>query len=143
MYTNLDALQQQLDILKQQQAASAALQQSPSNQFFPNQQPAAPQNINYQEIIQKTVQEELSKLLTTQIPALNQPVPQPVAPATPTSALEKQINDFAVTVLSPEQLSWISNPAVVSCAPMFFKTTKGKDALQLLVEEFKSYVEGK
>ena len=141
MYTNLDALQQQLDILKQQQAASAALQQQP--QFFPNQQPAQPQNINYQEIIQKTVQDELAKLLTTQIPALNQPVPQPVAPTTPTSALEKQINDFAVTVLSPEQLSWISNPAVVSCAPMFFKTTKGKDALQLLVEEFKSYVEGK
>jgi hypothetical protein len=127
---NLDSLQQQLDILKQHQ--SMPLQPPYGN--YPPQQPP----VNYQEIIQKTVQDEIQKLLNTQVKPQEQ---TPVAP--PMSELEKQINDFAASVLTPDQMKWLSDPVIASHIPIFFKSVKGKEAIAFLVDEYKTYVDGK
>jgi hypothetical protein len=124
---NIDALQQQLDVLKQQQ----------SNNHY-NIGGGIPSSPNIQEMVQKSVQEELQKILNTQQPST--PVEQPKPPV---SELEQKINEFAASVLNPEQLKWLSDPVIASHIPIFFKSTKGKEAMSFLVEEYKTYVDGK
>lgn len=92
---------------------------------------------NFEEQIQKIVQKELSKY----IPEV--PVPVQETPLDPRQQLEKQINDLATAVLSPEDLKFLTDPEILKGVPLFLKSNRGKEAISLLMGEYKNYVEGK
>jgi hypothetical protein len=54
---------------------------------------------------------------------------------------QDDINDLASAILSPEDLQFISNPEIIKGMPLFLKSSKGKEAMALIVSEFKKYVE--
>jgi hypothetical protein len=115
--------------------------QSMENQIasFKNQlaQQQYPTNIQPQSNIQQIVRDELTMLLQQAAPVQNTPVQNPPVPENPMVA---EINKFAQSVLTSEQINWISDPVIIGSLPLFFKSEKGKQAIQLVFDEFKSYV---
>ena len=112
--------------------------QSMENQIaaFKNQlaQPQYPTNSpQTQPNIQQIVRDELAMLL-------QQAAPEPVKNVAPENPMVAEINKFAQSVLTGEQISWISDPVIIGSLPVFFKSEKGKQAIQLIFDEFKSYV---
>lgn len=123
MYTSmaqLDNLQNQIALLKQQQQLS----------------PLPTQSLSIQEQIQQAVQQELAKYIPQAKPA------EPEVPLTPQQLMEKEINELANSVLTKEQVTWISDPVVFKGIPLFLKSKRGKEAISLLLEEYKTYVDG-
>lgn len=127
MYNNqqFDMIQAQLNNLKNLQ--------SNVPQFNPTQ-PLPP---SYEEQIQKLIQKELSKYIP-EVPAPVQDVP-----LDPRQQLEKQINDLASAVLAPEDLKFLTDPEILKGVPLFLKSNRGKEAISLLMGEYRNYVEGK
>lgn len=129
MYNNpplaaqIEAAQQQLNTLKQ-----TALQQYATPTY---QQPVLQQPQDIQQLVRNEINSYLNQL---------QQQVQPIQPPTPTNPLEAKINEFASSILSPEQIKWINDPTIISTLPVFFKSEKGKQAIQLVYEEFKAYV---
>jgi hypothetical protein len=116
--SHLDALQAQIAALKQQHPSSNSI----------------PPAVNLEEQIQRAVRTELAKYI---------PEATPPVPLDPRAQLEKEINDLAASVLSPEDLKWLGDPVILKGVPLFLKSTRGKDAFTLLLSEYRGYVEGK
>ena len=124
MYNNqslghLDALQAQILALKQQYPSI--------NQV--------PQPVSLEEQIQQAVRTELAKYIPEASP--------PPTPLDPRAQLEKEINDLASSVLDPEDLKWLCDPVVLKGVPLFLKSTRGKEAFALMMNEYRGYVDGK
>jgi hypothetical protein len=117
-FSHLDALQAQISALKQQ---------------HPNLN-AVPPPASLEDQIQRAVRAELAKYI---------PEASPPVPLDPRAQLEKEINDLAASVLSPEDLKWLGDPVILKGVPLFLKSTRGKDAFSLLLSEYRGYVEGK
>lgn len=127
MYNNqLDLLQNQLNLLKQQQMT----QYSVNN---------VPNSASIESMVQKAIQEEFAKLLpqpqiTPQVQQQTTPVPMQ------TSTIEQEINKLAAEIVSPDQLQWLSKPEIFNGIPLFLKTKKGKEAVNMLIEEYKTHL---
>jgi hypothetical protein len=126
---------QQFDLIQAQLNNLKSLQSSVP-QFNPTQ-PNAPLPPSYEEQIQKLIQKELSKY----IPEVPAPVPE--TPLDPRQQLEKQINDLASAVLAPDDLKFLTDPEILKGVPLFLKSNRGKEAISLLMGEYRNYVEGK
>ena len=124
--TQLDDLQSKINALKQQQLGSYNFQ--PNNPLISNITP---------EQIQLMVQQEIAKY----IPQAK--LPEPEVPLTDHEKMIKEINDLAASVLSTEDLNWLSDSTVLKGIPLFLKSARGKEAFSLLLSEYRSYVEGK
>ena len=135
MYTNylpqIEAVQRELDRIKTYQP------------------PAPTQTVqsvvpNFQEMVQQAVQAEINKLLPSkpvEQPAVEQPTQPQVSQSTdPRAMMIDEVNKFAQSVLEPEQIKWLSDPTIISGIPLFFKSEKGKQAVQLLFSEYQDYV---
>jgi hypothetical protein len=101
------------------------------NQPLPTNVP----QITTEQQIQQMVQKELSKYL----PEVK--VQEPEKPLTENQRMIKDINDLASAILTPEDLQFISNPEIIKGMPLFLKSSKGREAMALLVSEFRKYVE--
>jgi hypothetical protein len=122
----LEAVQRELDRIKSYQ--------------FANQNAITNTVPNFQEMVQQAVQAEIKKLLPTQ-----EALPQPSQDAQPDlndpkAVLINEIDKFAQSVLQPDQVKWLSDPTILSGVPLFFKSEKGKQAVQLLFSEYQDYV---
>jgi hypothetical protein len=126
--------QQQFDLIQAQLNNLKSLQSSVP-QFNPTQ-PNAPLPPSYEEQIQKLIQKELSKY----IPEVPAPVQE--TPLDPRQQLEKQINDLASAVLAPDDLKFLTDPEILKGVPLFLKSNRGKEAISLLMGEYRNYVEG-
>lgn len=134
----LEAVQRELDRIKTYQ--------------FANQNAVANAVPNFQEMVQQAVQAEIKKLLPNQDAVTQQQQQlqeiqsgQAVQPAQPNlndpkTVLINEIDKFAQSVLQPEQVKWLSDPTILSGVPLFFKSEKGKQAIQLLFSEYQDYV---
>jgi hypothetical protein len=134
----LEAVQLELDKIKSYQLA--------------NQNAIANTVPNFQEMVQQAVQAEIKKLIPTQDAVTQQQqmlqeiqsgqVVQPAQPGItdPKAALVNEIDKFAQSILQPEQVKWLSDPTILSGVPLFFKSEKGKQAIQLLFSEYQDYV---
>ena len=131
MYNNQ---QQQFDLIQTQLNNLKNLQSSVP-QYNPNIPAALPPS--YEDQIQKLIQKELSKYIPD--------VPPPVQeiPLDPRQQLEKQINDLASAVLDTEDLKFLTDPEILKGVPLFLKSNRGKEAISLLMGEYRNYVEGK
>jgi len=127
--------QQQFDLIQAQLNNLKSLQSSVP-QFNPTQS-NAPLPPSYEEQIQKLIQKELSKY----IPEVPAPVQE--TQLDPRQQLEKQINDLASAVLAPEDLKFLTDPEILKGVPLFLKSNRGKEAISLLMGEYRNYVEGK
>jgi len=127
--------QQQFDLIQAQLNNLKSLQSSVP-QFNPTQS-NAPLPPSYEEQIQKLIQKELSKY----IPEVPAPVQE--TQLDPRQQLEKQINDLASVVLAPEDLKFLTDPEILKGVPLFLKSNRGKEAISLLMGEYRNYVEGK
>lgn len=126
--TQLDDLQTKINVLKQQQLGGYNFQPNNLNPLSNNITP---------EQIQFMVQQEIAKY----IPQAK--LPEPEVPLTEHQKMIKEINDLAASVLSAEDLSWLSDSTVLKGVPLFLKSVRGKEAFSLLLSEYRSYVEGK
>ena len=131
MYNNQ---QQQFDLIQTQLNNLKNLQSSVPS-YNPNIPAALPPS--YEEQIQKLIQKELSKYIP-EVPAPVQDVP-----LDPRQQLEKQINDLASAVLAPEDLKFLTDPEILKGVPLFLKSNRGKEAISLLMGEYRNYVDGK
>jgi hypothetical protein len=126
----INNLENQLVILKQQ-----------LSQASPYQTPQVSQSLlpsDLDSLIQKTIQDEIKKLIPVQpTPQVSEPSPTPVTPAT---TMEQEINKLVAELLSPEQLTWISKPEIFNGIPLFLKTTKGREAISFLIDEYKTHL---
>lgn len=133
MYTNylpqIEAVQRELDRIKSYQNQPAT---NPVQSVVPN----------FQEMVQQAVQAEINKLLPPK--PVEQPVEQPAQqaaqPTDPRAIMIGEVNKFAQSVLEPEQIKWLSDPTIMGGLPLFFKSEKGKQAVQLLFTEYQDYV---
>jgi hypothetical protein len=133
MYNNLyqsqiETLQAQIDRMKSiGPTINQPLNQS-SNMSFNDEQ------------IKNLVRQEISAMF----PQVNQ-TEQEIKPVqlTPHEQMIKEINDLATAVLAPEDLTFLNSPDMIKCVPVFLKSTRGKEAVALLMNEYKSYIEGK
>jgi hypothetical protein len=123
----LAALQQQLDILRTQTT-------QPTNYNQTTEQ-------SIQALVNKTVQAALQPYLpqTQQTVAESDKVAHNTQ-LTPHQQLLSTIGDFLTQILPPEQVKFLSDPVIVQGVPMFLKSTKGKEAVSMLVDEYQSYV---
>lgn len=124
-----DMIQTQLNNLKNLQTAAPQYNQP----YAPN----TPLPPTYEEQIQKIVQRELSKYIP------DVPAPVQETPLDPRQQLEKQINDLASSVLAPEDLKFLTDPEILKGVPLFLKSSRGKEAMSLLMSEYRNYVDGK
>jgi hypothetical protein len=123
----INNLENQLVILKQQ-----LVQTSP----YQSQQSLLPTDLD--SLIQKTIQDEIKKLIPVQpTQQVSESIPTPVTPAT---TMEQEINKLVAEILSPEQLTWISKPEIFNGIPLFLKTTKGREAISFLIDEYKTHL---
>lgn len=117
MYQQFDSMKYQMDLLNQQ---------------LQNLQHQYNQHAQQQQIQQPTPP------IRNPIPVHNpMPVPQQVQSQ---PSMIDQINSFASSILTPDQINWLSDPTILSGVPLFLKSEKGKQAVQLLLEEYQSYV---
>jgi hypothetical protein len=120
--TTISSIQSLLSNLK-----TVAHSQTPSvNAPFPN---------NFQEMIDSAVAKSLENIASTRIIT-----EQELATTPEPSQLETKINQFAEILLTTEQISWLSDPTIISGLPLFFKSEKGKAAVGLLFSEYQDYV---
>ncbi len=135
MYTNPNLYQNQIDTLQAQIDRIRGLTQHQSAPL-----PITPtQYNNDMEQIRNLVRQEMNSMFPQNIPA--QEIQQ--TPLSPQEQLMKDINDLASSILSPDDLKFMNNPDMVKCVPVFLKTERGKQAVSLLMEEYRSYIEGK
>jgi hypothetical protein len=125
-----DLIQAQLNNLKSLQSS---VPQFNANQPYDNSQLPP----SYEEQIQKLIQKELSKYIP------DVPAPVQEVPLDPRQQLEKQINDLASAVLAPDDLKFLTDPEILKGVPLFLKSNRGKEAISLLMGEYRNYVEGK
>ena len=52
--------------------------------------------------------------------------------------LKKQINDLASSVLAPEDLKFLTDPEILKGVPLFLKSSRGKEAMSLLMGEYRN-----
>lgn len=123
-----DMIQTQLNNLKNLQTAV------PQYNVPQNTQQPIP---NFEDQVQRIVQRELSKYIP------DVPAPVQEIPLDPRQQLEKQINDLASSVLSPEDLKFLTDPEILKGVPLFLKSSRGKEAMSLLMGEYRNYVDGK
>jgi hypothetical protein len=123
-----DMIQTQLNNLKNLQTAA------PQYNVPQYNQPTIP---NFEDQVQKIVQRELSKYIP------DVPAPVQETPLDPRQQLEKQINDLASSVLAPEDLKFLTDPEILKGVPLFLKSSRGKEAMSLLMGEYRNYVDGK
>jgi hypothetical protein len=141
---------QELDRLRNQMLQSIANPTpQPSTTQFSNPAAGILPNDNQSQItdlIVKTLQNEIPK----QLAALGITPPSIETEPAPINSMEQlqttietKINQFASQVLNKEQFEWLTDPQIFASIPLFLKTQKGKDAIGLLVDDYKSYIEGK
>lgn len=123
-----DMIQTQLNNLKNLQTAV------PQYNVPQNTQQPIP---NFEDQVQRIVQRELSKYIP------DVPAPVQEIPLDPRQQLEKQINDLASSVLAPEDLKFLTDPEILKGVPLFLKSSRGKEAMSLLMGEYRNYVDGK
>lgn len=123
-----DMIQTQLNNLKNLQTAV------PQYNVPQNTQQPIP---NFEDQVQRIVQRELSKYIP------DVPAPVQEIPLDPRQQLEKQINDLASSVLAPEDLKFLTDPEILKGVPLFLKSSRGKEAMSLLMSEYRNYVDGK
>jgi hypothetical protein len=128
--------QNQFDMIQAQLNNLKSLQSNIPQYNQPNNSPA-PLPPTYEEQIQRIVQKELSKYIP------DVPAPVQEVPLDPRQQLEKQINDLASSVLAPEDLKFLTDPEILKGVPLFLKSSRGKEAISLLMGEYRNYVEGK
>lgn len=128
--------QNQFDMIQAQLNNLKSLQSNIPQYNQPNN-PPAPLPPTYEEQIQRIVQKELSKYIP------DVPAPVQEIPLDPRQQLEKQINDLASSVLAPEDLKFLTDPEILKGVPLFLKSSRGKEAMSLLMGEYRNYVDGK
>lgn len=137
---------QELDKLRNQMLQSIANPaQNPNpyqNNPISNNPPTDTNQIT--DLIVKTIQNEIPKQLAALgLTQQSNPEPTPItSPEQMQTALEAKINQFASQVLTKEHFEWLTDPQIFASIPLFLKTQKGKDAIGMLVDEYKSYIDG-
>ena len=127
--------QQQFDMIQTQLNNLKNLQTAVPQYNVPQyNQPTIP---NFEDQVQRIVQKELSKYIP------DVPAPVQETPLDPRQQLEKQINDLASSVLAPEDLKFLTDPEILKGVPLFLKSSRGKEAMSLLMGEYRNYVDGK
>lgn len=102
----------------------AQSQQTPLNPSFPN---------NFQEMIDSAVAKSLNNIANVQQSPEQAQQPDP-------NSLETKINQFAESLLTADQIKWLSDPTIISGLPLFLKSEKGKAAVGLIFSEYQDYV---
>ena len=123
---NLNSQIQRLEQLKQQ-----------SNNFIPNNQPI-PQQVSQEDMIRNLIRQELNQFIPT-----NTKIETPVQPLTEYQQMLKQVDELANAVLSQDDIKFLNSPDMIKCFPVFLKSNKGKEAAALMLQEYRSYIEGK
>lgn len=98
----------------------------------PTTSPSLSYPSNIQDMIDSAVAKSLENIRKQEQPALAH-MPDP-------NSLESKINQFAETLLTPDQIKWLSDPTIISGLPLFLKSDKGKAAIGLLFSEYQDYV---
>ena len=119
----LDAAQSQIDNLRR-----SLLNPTPTYPQYPNYN----QPVDIQTQIRNEVNAYLGQLQGTPTPT--QPSPEPQHPLT------TELDNFLTSMFSEEQISWLKDPVIINTLPVFFKSDRGKSAVSLIFEEFKSYI---
>lgn len=102
-----------------------------------SQQPApiSPFPTNFQEMIDSAVAKSLGNIANVQ------QAPEQAQTQTPDpNSLETKINQFAESLLTADQIKWLSDPTIISGLPLFLKSEKGKAAVGLIFSEYQDYV---
>lgn len=102
----------------------AQSQQTAPNPSFPN---------NFQEMIDSAVAKSLNNIANVQQSPEQAQQPDP-------NSLETKINQFAESLLTADQIKWLSDPTIISGLPLFLKSEKGKAAVGLIFSEYQDYV---
>jgi hypothetical protein len=101
-------------------------------------------NLQIQQLAQATPQYQPTYQQPAPVVPPTQTAPQPtqVVPVQQDlhTQLMTQINNFAASILTADQVKWLSDPTIMGGLPLFLKSEKGKQAVQLLFEEYASYV---
>jgi hypothetical protein len=98
--------------------------------------PASPFPNNFQEMIDSAVAKSLGNISNLQ-PQSDQ---QALANKPDPNSLEAKINQFAESLLTADQIKWLSDPTIISGLPLFLKSEKGKAAVGLIFSEYQDYV---
>lgn len=130
------SIQERIAQLNNLNASLNASLQNPMYQT-PNSLYQPQQPVYDEKTIQQMVHNEILKLFPAQQP---EPVKPPL---TEYQQMMKEINDLASAVLTPEDLQFLNSPDMIKCVPVFLKSTRGKEAMALLMTEYRSYIEGK
>ena len=92
--------------------------------------------LSQEEQIRNLIKQELNTLLPGQIQ-------EPLTPLSEHQQMLKQIDDLAQAVLTPDDIQFLNSPDMIKCFPVFLKSNKGKEAATLLIQEYRTFVEGK
>lgn len=113
--------------------------------YTTQQQPQYP----LQDQIQQIVQQELAKYMPQKVEqqfTQPQPLPQPIEQkpivTDPIETLKAQVMDLLSAVLVPDDLQMLGNPELLRGIPLFLKSKKGRDAMALLFNEYRTYITG-
>ena len=90
---------------------------------------------NFQEMIDSAVAKSLNSIANVQQSPeqAQKQLPDP-------NSLETKINQFAESLLTADQIKWLSDPTIISGLPLFLKSEKGKAAVGLIFSEYQDYV---
>lgn len=91
--------------------------------------------------INELVDHKLASMGLTRTEQVKEQAATQPKPLTPEALLEKKINDFAINILTTEQLEWVSNPTIFSGIPLFLTSNKGKELMAMMIDEYKVFLD--